>query len=90
MIARGLLADGIAPSYFLEGMLYNVPNSLFGGSYGNTVVNAINWLKKCPDRSKLLCANEQFYLLHPTNPVAWRAENLQTYLNAVIDFWNAF
>jgi hypothetical protein len=89
MISKGLLAEGIAPSYFLEGMLYNVPNSLFGKSYGDTFVNAINWVKNCPDKSKLLCANEQYFLLHPTDPVTWRSENLQTYLDSVIDFWNA-
>lgn len=89
MISSGFLAAGVAPSYFLEGMLYNVPNTLFGRSYGDTFVNAINWVKNCPDRSKLLCANEQYYLLHPTSPVTWRAEHLQTYLDAVSNFWNS-
>jgi hypothetical protein len=90
MIANGYLAEGIAPSYFLEGMLYNVPNSLFGKSYADTFVNAINWVNNCPDRSKLLCANEQYYLLHSTNPVAWRVENLQKYLDAISRFWNSY
>jgi hypothetical protein len=30
MIEKGLLAEGVAPSYFLDGMLYNVPNEKFG------------------------------------------------------------
>ena len=30
MIAQGYIKDGLAPSYFLEGMLYNVPNGQFG------------------------------------------------------------
>jgi hypothetical protein len=89
MIAKGYLADGIAPSYFLEGMLYNVPNSSFGGTYEETVVKAINWIIDCPDRSKLLCANEEYLLLHASNPVTWRAENLETYLKAVSAFWDA-
>ncbi|HVU53523.1 MAG TPA: nucleotidyltransferase [Puia sp.] len=89
MIAKGYLTDGIAPSYFLEGMLYNVPNALFGKSYQETVVNAINWVIECPDRSKLVCANDQYYLLHESSPVTWRAENLQAYLSAVSKFWDA-
>jgi hypothetical protein len=68
-------------------MLYNVPNSLFGRSYADTFVNAINWVKNCPDRSKLLCANEQYYLLHPESPVTWRVEKLETFLEATTTFW---
>ena len=87
MIDNGYLAEGVAPSYFLEGMLYNVPNNLFGGTYHQTIADALNWIKDT-DRSKLVCANERYMLLHPTSPVTWRAEQLQTYLNAVIKFWN--
>ncbi|HEY4063875.1 MAG TPA: nucleotidyltransferase [Puia sp.] len=89
MISKGYIVNGIGPSYFLEGMLYNVPNSLFGKSYQETVVNAINWVINCPDRSKLVCANNEYYLLHESSPVTWRAENLQKYLDAVLSFWNA-
>lgn len=86
MVAKGYIAEGLAPSYFLEGMLYNVPNSIFGKSYEDTVVNALNWLIKS-DRPKLLCANEMYYLIHPPSPVTWRAEKLDSYLDAVVKFW---
>lgn len=87
MITKAYLAEGIAPSYFLEGMLYNVPDNLFGQSYGDTFANAINWITTC-DRAKLVCANEQYFLLHPSSPVTWRADHLQTYLDAATTFWN--
>ncbi len=86
MINKGFLADGVAPSYFLEGMLYNVPSDKFGGTYSDTIVRAINWLVDC-DRDKLVCVNEQYYLCNPTSPVTWRAEHLQTYLDAVVAYW---
>jgi hypothetical protein len=66
--------------------LYNLSKDQFGTSYGDTVVNFINWIFKC-DRSKLVCANELYYLCHPTSAVTWRAEHLQTYLDAVVRFW---
>lgn len=56
MIDHGYIKEGIAPSYFLEGMLYNVPTSKFGGSYADTFANAINWIHET-DRSKFVCAN---------------------------------
>ena len=37
MIEKGLLAEGVAPSYFIEGMLYNVPNEKFTGSLSRYV-----------------------------------------------------
>lgn len=87
MIANGYLKEGVAPSYFLEGMLYNVPNSVFAGSYNKAIADALNWIKNT-DQSKLVCANERYMLLHPTSPVTWRADDLQTYLSAAIKFWN--
>lgn len=89
MIDDGYLADGVAPSYFLEGMLYNVPNSHFAPSLQDTVANAINWVI-ASDRTQLQCANEQYYLLHPTSPVTWRAEKLEVYLDAVRRYWDAW
>lgn len=89
MIDATYIKEGLAPSYFIEGMLYNVPNSSFGSSYGDTFAAAINWLLKA-DRSTLLCANEQYYLLHPTSPVTWRAENCTAFLDAIVKFWNAW
>ena len=87
MILKGYLADGAAPSYFLEGLLYNVPDSLFGESFESTFVKAINWIIEC-EKAKLICANEQYYLLHPTSPVTWRAEQLESYLHAATNCWN--
>ena len=86
-VEKHLLEDGAAPSYYLEGLLYNVPDSLFGTSYGNSFVEAIKWLQ-ATDRSKLLCANEQYYLLWEGSPVTWRAAKCDAFLAAVVKLWN--
>ena len=44
LIDDGVLAAGSAPSYFIEGLLHNVPNDKFGTSYGDTFVAAMNWI----------------------------------------------
>lgn len=44
MIADGLIASGLAPSYFIEGLLYNVPIDRFGGSYSANFNDTLNWL----------------------------------------------
>jgi hypothetical protein len=81
------IENGLAPSYYLEGLLYNVPNDKFGGSYVNTFVNVFNYLDDT-DRSKFLCANERYYLFHPTSQVTWRAEKCVEFLNAMRQAWN--
>lgn len=81
LVERGLLGEGVAPSYYLEGLLYNVPTGHFGRSYQETFVNAMNWLAQC-DREKLVCANEQYYLLRENSPVTWRAAKCAEFLEA--------
>jgi hypothetical protein len=85
MVDHGMIADGIAPSYFLEGLLYNVPNDKFGSSYVDTFVAAINWILE-NDRTQFLCANEQYYLLRD-GPVTWAPANGKKFLDEIVTFW---
>ena len=88
MTSENKLKYGSAPSYFLEGMLYNVPNSKFGKSYGDTVANCINWLVNEADRSELVCASELHYLLRNGSPVTWNESEFSAFLSAISDLWN--
>lgn len=86
LVDNGLLDQGIAPSYYLEGLLYNVPNDKFGNTYEDSFVNAINWILKA-DRSQFVCANEQYYLLREGG-VTWRAGQCDKFLDALVKLWN--
>lgn len=83
MIADGDITGGLAPSYFLEGLLYNVPVAQFGTTYAQNFNDTLNWLVGA-DRSKFLCASGEHYLFHPTSPVTWRAEDCTAFLNAAV------
>lgn len=85
MVTGGLLAGGVAPSYFVEGLLYNVPTGKFGPSYQATVVNAFDYLVNA-DRSKFVCVN-QLYYLHGNTNVTWPSGNCDQFLNALREFW---
>ena len=89
MISEGYLAGDVAPSYFIEGMLYNVPSNMFGMSYSQSFQNCLRWLDG-QDETKLVCANEQYYLVHPTSPVTWRSEKYRKLLSAAASFWRDF
>jgi hypothetical protein len=86
LIDMGALGEGVAPSYFIEGMLYNVPTDRFGGGHSANFIDTLNWIVGA-DRSKFLCANDQFYLLHDTSPVTWRADKCDAFLNAALNYW---
>ena len=87
MVDDGLLEEGIAPSCYLKGLLYNVPDDQFGSSYGDSFVNAINWIQQA-DKTKFECANEQYYLLREGSPVTWRTEKCENFPGAAIKRWN--
>lgn len=87
MISDGYIADGIAPSYFIEGMLYNVPNDHFVSTHKQTIENALSWLERSnvPD---LLCANERYYLVRDGSSVCWNANDFRNTLTSMRQYWN--
>lgn len=89
MISEKMIADDLAPSYYLEGLLYNVLDNQFtkSTSYETCFLNCINWLQAA-DRSKFVCANEQYYLLREGSLVTWREEKCDQFITAAIEFWN--
>lgn len=90
LVENGTLQPGDAPSYYLEGLLYNVPNDKFGISYADSFVNAINWIQGAADKNKLVCANEQYYLLRSGEPTCWKPADAQAFIDASIDLWNTW
>jgi len=89
MIADKLIDTGLAPSYYIEGLLYNVPNDRFGTSYEDSFVNCFNWLINADEaaRKKLVCANEQYYLLRDNSPVTWEDAKCTKFLAALREMW---
>lgn len=88
LVDEGNIAAGVAPSYFLEGLLYNVPNEKLTTSYQDCFVNAMSWIQNEADKNKLVCANEQYYLLWDNSHTSWPKANCETFLEAAIELWN--
>lgn len=88
LVNNNEIEKSTAPSYFLEGLLYNVPNHLFGKTYQLTFLEAITWILN-QDTTKLECANGQYYLLRDTN-VTWSPEKYNEFMKAVINLWETW
>lgn len=87
MVADGYLADGVAPSYFIEGMLWNVPNNKFGASFEDSFVNSFNWVNDS-DKTQLACANGLYWLIREGGGNCWKPADFATYIAAVKKYWN--
>lgn len=88
MIEKGLLAEGVAPSYFIEGMLWNVPNDKFDGDFGDMWVACYNWIVAA-DESTLACASDLHWLVREDSAICWPSENFRAFTAALRKYWEA-
>ena len=86
MLDGGYIADGVAPSYFIEGMLWNVPNGHFGSNFQDTFIKTFNWVVNS-DHTQLACANDLHWLVRNSN-VCWSPEDFDMYLAAAKKYWD--
>jgi hypothetical protein len=86
MIRNNILAEGVAPSYFIEGMLYNVPTELFTNTYADTVTRCHDWLTKV-DQTQLVCANYMHWLARANEHTSWPPDNFAKFLKAIQTLW---
>jgi hypothetical protein len=88
MIEKKLLAEGAAPSYFVEGMIYNVPDDKFGGTYQQTWINCFNHIVTAR-RDDLVCANYMFWLVRDNSPTSWPVGDFNTFTAALKKYWES-
>jgi len=86
MINDKYIADGVAPSYFIEGMLWNVPEDKFVQSYEESFVETFNWVLNA-DETMLACANDLYWLVRDNSRVCWSKANFAAFLCAVTKYW---
>ena len=86
LVDYGAIAAGSAPSYFLEGLLYNVPNEKFGKAYEETFCASVNWLlaSKSDD---FVCPSERHYLVRENAPACWPRSGYDGFLNEAVKMW---
>lgn len=86
LIDRGVLTKEIAPSYFVQCLIYNTPNNLFGQNYQTTIVDVLNYLSTA-NLEIFKCQNER-HNLFDTGDTFWNTTDARTTINALIHLWN--
>lgn len=88
MVEDEFLADGVAPSYFLEGMLWNVPSQNFAASYQQSFENYLYWLAHC-NPTQLSCANDLHWLIRDEPHECWNMADFTKFIGAAQRYWNS-
>jgi len=86
MVDQKIIGSDLAPSYFIEGMLYNVPDDQYNGDFSSTFCNCVNWLVKT-DRSKFVCPSGK-HSLFGSSSVQWDDARCAQFLDALVNLWN--
>jgi hypothetical protein len=87
MVRDGIIKAGTAPSYFIEGMLSNVPAVNFGGTYQKTVEACWGWISTT-DQGGLMCANGIHPLSRDNVSTSWPIQGFIDFLQGVRTLWS--
>ncbi len=85
LVGKETIPPDLAPSYFLECLLYNVPNRKFTGSLQEGFFNILNWLVDA-DLDELTCQNEQLPLFGDS-PEQWEAVKATKFIHSMCQLW---
>lgn len=88
LIENDLLGEDIAPSYFLECALYNVPDEHFTGDITSVVPAILNYLQETPCAG-FLCQNGVVQLIGNSS-TQWPEANCEAFVAAAIGAWNSW
>ena len=77
-----------APSYFIECLLYNVPDDRFGPELAPTYLGILTWLKTAR-LNDFQCQNGQLPLFGP-QPEQWSVKKARAFVKALQEMWDTW
>lgn len=86
LIRDSKIKSGVAPSYFIEGMLHNVPADQFGVSYQNTVDKCWGWVNGA-NAADLMCANGVHPLVRDSTHTSWAIQGFIDFIGETQKLW---
>ncbi len=88
LVDRGVILSSLAPSYFLECLLYNVPYKYYIGDYKDIFCSVVDYLRRV-DLSNFKCQNEQLPLFGNT-PEQWSENQARQFVDAMVNLWKSW
>ena len=87
LVEKKVITKDDAPSYFIECLLYNVPDGLFAPKLAPTYTGILGWLKKA-NLEDFQCQNGQAPLFGPGRE-QWSVRKARAFFRAMQDLWDA-
>jgi len=86
LVDKGLLDKDKAPSYFLQSLIYNVPNSYFSSDLSESVRSALSYVYTNPI-DKFICQNGLTPLFDKSED-SWNTSDAVATIVALVDLWD--
>jgi len=80
--------DKFLSSYFIESLIYNVPNQYFSGSLSEIFLSSLNWLNEA-DFSHFKCQNELFDLFEASEGQC-SVSDAKSFISAIVKLWDSW
>ncbi|MFZ0576787.1 MAG: nucleotidyltransferase [Psychrobacillus psychrotolerans] len=89
LVNSGKLEKGTAPSYFVENLLYNIPNEQYvNNNFSQTGFNILKWLGDNKNNmSTFICQNQIIHLFGDAEE-QWNQDDARNFINECINLWN--
>ena len=84
--SSGRINSDLAPSYFVECLLYNAPDSAFQHRFQETYCSIVNWMVQ-NSLDRLVCQNGQQWLFGPS-PEQWSVAEAKAFASQLVSLWN--
>lgn len=85
LVDKGIIDEKLAPSYFIENLLFNVPDNLFDRvSYLKTFDNILNYLSDTSRYDAFLCQHKQWRLFGSLS-TQWNEEDARSFVKKLIE-----
>ena len=82
----GKISTDLAPSYFVECLIYNAPDSAFQPGFQETYSSIVNWMVQS-SLDGLKCQNGQQLLFGPSAE-QWSVSKAKTFVSQLVSLWN--
>jgi hypothetical protein len=88
LVERGVISATLAPSYFLQCLLFNVPDEMYVGSLQQVYAKVINCLQEAP-LDAFICQNGVVPLFGAA-PEQWNKSSAKSLISGLIRLWNTW
>ena len=88
LVEKKMLVDETAPSYFIECLLYNVPNEFFKQDPGQSYSGIVDYLSTAP-MQQFKCQNELRELFGSSKDL-WSIKKARKFIRALKQLWNTY